>query len=371
MKFSVSSGSFLEKLNTASSALASNPVIPILEDFLIQSNGNQLTITASNLELTISTQIETEVVKGGSIAIPGKTLLETLKSMPEQPIQFEINDETNGITLTTQSGIYKLVGEKAADYPEISFPSNEDHISLSCENLLHAIDRTSFATSNDEMRQAMKGICLNIDFNNLTFAATDAHKLVKFSLLDINSKASSTLVLTKKSMLALKSILPKDGELDLHFGKAKAFFSFDGTILSTRLIEAKFPDYNAVIPTNNPFQLQVSRTELLSSLKRLIVYASKSTNQVVFNIQDKSLTITSQDVDLSNEATEQLTCSYQGEPMTIGFNGKYLIEMLSAMNSENVTVELSHPNKPGIFLPSEQTSGENLLMLIMPIMANY
>lgn len=371
MKFSVSSGNFLEKLTKVSLALASNPVIPVLEDFLISSKGKILNITASNLELTITTQIEAEVSKQGTIAIPGKTLLETLKSLAEQPINIDVNEDTNGITITTQSGIYKLVGEKSDDFPEISLPTNEDKITISSDRLMSAIDKTSFATSNDEMRQAMKGICLNIDFKYLTFAATDAHKLVKYSFLDIISEASATIILTKKSLLALKSILPRDEEITLHFGRTKAFFSFGDTILSTRLIEAKYPDYNAVIPTNNPFQLQVGRLELLSALRRLIVYANKSTNQVVFNIQDKSLTISSQDPDMSNEATEQLNCTFQGEPMTIGFNGKFIVEMLSAMNSENITIELSQANKPGILVPSEQTQGEQLLMLIMPIMSNY
>jgi DNA polymerase-3 subunit beta len=371
MKFIVSSGNFLEKLSKVSSALASNPVIPVLEDFLISSKNKGLSITASNLELTITTQMEADVTKQGKIAIPGKTLLETLKSLAEQPITIEVDENTNGITITSQSGKYKLVGEKSEDFPEISLPTNEEKISISSERLLNAIDKTAFATSNDEMRQAMKGVCLNIDFKYLTFAATDAHKLVKYSFLDVSSEASATLILTKKSLLALKSILPRDGEVTLHFGRTKAFFSFDETILSTRLIEAKYPDYNAVIPTNNPYQLQVSRLELLSALKRLIVYANKSTNQVVFNIQDKSLTVSSQDLDMSNEATEQLSCNFQGEPMTIGFNGKFLVDMLSVMHSENITIELSQPNKPGILLPSEQTSGEHLLMLIMPIMTNY
>ncbi|MBK9109383.1 MAG: DNA polymerase III subunit beta [Saprospiraceae bacterium] len=371
MKFSVSSGSFLEKLNIASSALASNPVIPILEDFLIRSDKNKLFITASNLELTISTSLQAEIEKEGVIAIPGKTLLETLKAMPEQPIHFEINDETRGVTISSLSGIYKLVGEKADDYPKISGPTDEPHFEILTEKLLLAIDRTAFATSNDEMRPAMKGICLNIDFNQLTFAATDAHKLVKYSFQDIKSEASATIVLTKKSMLALKSTLPKEGKINLHFNREKAFFSFEDTQLSMRLIEAKYPDYNSVIPVNNPYHLQVNRYELLSSLKRLIVYANKSTNQVVFNIQDKSLTISSQDVDLSNEATEQMSCTYQGEPMTIGFSGKYLIEMLSNMGGEVLNLELSSPSKPGIFLPAEQATGEHLLMLIMPVMSNY
>ncbi|MBK8954262.1 MAG: DNA polymerase III subunit beta [Saprospiraceae bacterium] len=371
MKFNVSSGGFLEKLNIAASALASNPVLPILEDFLIRSDKNKLFITASNLELTISTSLDAEVTNAGSIAIPGKTLLETLKAMPEQPLSIEINDDTRGVTITSLSGVYKLVGEKAEDYPKIAEPVDEPGFGISSEKLQLAIDRTSFATSNDEMRPAMKGICLNIDFNQLTFAATDAHKLVKYSFQDISSDTSATIVLTKKSMLALKTILPKEDKVMMHFNRERAFFSFGDTQLSMRLIEAKYPDYNAVIPVNNPYLLQVSRYELLSALKRIIVYANKSTNQVMLNIQDKSLTISSQDVDLSNEATEQMSCTYQGEPMTIGFSAKYLIEMLSNIGGEVLTIELSSPSKPGIFLPAEQAASENLLMLIMPVMSNY
>lgn len=371
MKFTVSSGRFLEKLNVAASALSSNPVIPILEDFLIKAEKKYLNITTSNMELTIMTGVEAEVSKTGSIAIPGKTLLETLKAMPEQPIVFDINDENCGVTITTQSGLYKLVGEKAEDYPKIAEPTDENQLIIPSEKLLLAIERTSFATSNDEMRPAMKGICLNIDFNQLTFAATDAHKLVKYSFQDVKSDVAATMVLTKKAAQALRSIMPQGAEIKMQFNREKAYFSFDQTLLSMRLIDAKYPDYNAVIPVNNPYHLQVNRYDLLSTLKRIVVYANKSTNQVIFNIQDKSLTISSQDMDLSNEATEQLSCTYEGEPMTIGFSGKYLIEMLSNMGGEHVNIELSSPSKPGIFLPTEQASGEHLLMLIMPVMGNY
>ncbi|MCC6752741.1 MAG: DNA polymerase III subunit beta [Saprospiraceae bacterium] len=371
MKFTVSSGGFLEKLNIAAQALASNPVIPILEDFLLRAQDGKLHITASTLELTVSTSLDAVIREGGEIAIPGKTLLETLKAMPEQPLSVEISEETCSITLTSQSGVYKLVGEKAADFPEMPKPAQEARIAMSNDKLQYAIECTAFATSNDEMRPAMKGICLNIEFNQVTFAATDAHRLVKYSLQNVPADNSASVILTKKSMLALRSILPKGGDCEILYGRERAFFVFDDTEVATRLIDAKYPDYNAVIPVNNPFVVQVNRYELLSALRRIIVYANKSSNQVVFNIQDKSLTISSQDVDLSNEATEQLNCTYQGEPMTIGFNGKHFIEMLSAMNGDTLHLELSGPSRPGIFFSADQDAGESLLMLIMPVMTNY
>ncbi len=371
MKFSVSSSSLLAKLQVAGNALASNPVIPILEDFYCSLKGNILTIAASNLEMTISSELEVNGKQDGAIAIPGKTLLETLRSMPEQPVHFNIHPETRQIEITSSSGKYKLVGEKSEDYPEIAKPTDEIKFSFAAEKLVNAIDRCAFATSNDEMRQAMKGVFLTAEGKQLTFVATDAHKLVKYSFSNHEVKSGFSIIITKKSLLALKGILPKDGDLQMYIGKTKAFFEFQNTLLSSRLIEAKFPDYNAVIPLSNPNKLTVNRHALISSLKRLALYANKSTHQVVFNIQPKSLTVTSQDLDLNNEATEQLACEYSGEVLNIGFNAKFLIEMLSVMPGEEVVMELSQPNRPGLVLPAEKIQDENLIMLIMPVMTNY
>ncbi len=365
MKFTASSTHLLKPLQTASVALTANPVMQVLEDFLFDLRGNRLSIAASNLEVTSSTEIEVSGSEDGRIAIPGKTLLETLKSLPEQPLSFVIDTNTRGIEITSASGKYKLVGEKAEDFPEIEKPKDEDRIDMDSQQIQKGIDKTIFAVSNDEMRQAMRGINLNIDFNHVTFAATDAHKLVRYSFLDISSDVASSLLFTKKSMLALKSILPKDGKVGIYFGKTKAFFSFDHIMFSTRLIEAKFPDYNAVIPTNNPNKMQVSREELISALRRLTIFANKTTSQVVFNIQDKSLTISAQDLDFNNEATEQLSCVYEGEAINLGLNARFLLEMLSAIESDAVVFEISSTTKPALILPTEQTAGEDLLMLVV------
>ena len=365
MKFTVSSQALLRNLQINSVSLASNPVMPILEDFLFQLKGNELEIITSTADVTTHSQMTVSNGVSGAIAVPGKTLLDTLKSMPEQPLDFEIDPDSCGITILSAAGKYKLVGQNASNYPEISRPGNEDKLILKGANLLNAIDKTIYATSNDEIRQTMRGVCMNIDFNHVTFVATDAHKLVKYSLLDIQSNVATSLILSKKSLLALRSILTKDAEVTVYYNKAKAYFEFAGILLSCRLIEGKFPDYNAVIPVDNPNKMKVNRLELLSALRRLAVFANKTTNQVVLNIQDRSLTISANDFDLNNEGTEQLVCEFQGEPMNLGLNAKFLIEMLSAIAQEEVEFELSDSNKPAILVPTEQDPGENILMLVV------
>ncbi|MBK8735697.1 MAG: DNA polymerase III subunit beta [Saprospiraceae bacterium] len=368
MNFSVSSSAFLKQLQLASGALSSNPVMSILEDFLLELKGKILTITTSNLEVSIQTSIEVEGKGNGKIAISGKTLLETLKSLPEQFVHFEINDETRGVEITSSSGKYKMVGENPADFPEMTKPDGDDNFTIESKNLLVAIDRTIFATSNDEMRQAMKGICMNINFNNVTFVATDAHKLVKSTFLDVVSETATSIILTKKTLLTLKGILRPESNVKVYFNKSKAYFEFDNVMLTTRLIEGKFPDYNAVIPINNPNKLRISRQDLLSSIRRLAIFANKSTNQIVFDLQENSLTINAQDLDMNNEATEQMICNYDGDPVDISLNAKYLIEILSVMTSEEIIFEINTTNKPVIILPAEQEPNEDLLMLVV---SNY
>ncbi|MEP7194915.1 MAG: DNA polymerase III subunit beta [Saprospiraceae bacterium] len=365
MKFAVSTSALYKNLQIAAGALTSHPVMPVLEDFLLELKGNQLNISASNLEVSINTSMEVSGSKDGTIAIPGRTILDALKTLPEQPVNFDINTETRGIEITSVSGKYKLVGEKAEDFPIIERPSNEDKFELTVDQLRRGIEKSSFAVSNDEMRQNMRGINLNIDFSQVTFAATDAQKLVRYTFLDVVSDVATSMILTKKAMLTLISILPKDGNVSIHFNKTKAFFTMGNTLLTTRLVEAKFPDYKAVIPVNNSNSLTVVREELISALRRLSIFANKSTNQVVLSLNDGSLTINAEDLDFNNEATEQLGCTYTGESLNVGLSAKNLIEMLSALDTESVTFELSSSNKPVLILPHEQDPGEDLLMLIV------
>ncbi len=368
MKFSVSSTELLKHLQLAGGAIGSNPVLPILEDFLFTIQDNQLTISATDLETSITTIVDVMSDANGTVAIPAKILLDTLKALPQQPITVAINEENFGIEITSAYGKYRLAGENGSDFPAIPEPDSVDTVSLQSSVLAQGINKTLFATSNDELRPSMTGVYFQVDFNKITFVATDAHKLVKYSFGEVESEVSTSFIVPKKALNLLKNALPSGGQVKLSFNKSNAFFSADGVNLVCRLIDARYPDYNAVIPVDNPNILSIARTDLQNSLKRIAIYANKTTNQVILNINDGSLTISAQDLDFSNEATEQLACTYDGDPVTIGFNAKFLIEMLGVLESDEVKMELSSPTRAGILLPTEEPDGEEILMLVMPVM---
>ena len=211
-------------------------------------------------------------------------------------------------------------------------------------------------------------MCIRDSYDNVVFVATDAHKLVKYSFGDVTSSVTQNFIVPKKGLTLLRGALLSDVNVDVAFNQTNVFFTFGDTKVIIRLIDAKYPDYNAVIPVNNPYLLTMGRKDLQNSLKRIAIYANKTTNQVVLSLDQGSLTISAQDLDFSNEATEQLTCTYEGDPMTIGFNAKFLIEMLGIMDTNDILLELSTPNRAGVLLPAEQNENEILLMLVMPVM---
>ncbi|RMF03868.1 MAG: DNA polymerase III subunit beta [Bacteroidetes bacterium] len=368
MKFSVSSADLLKHLQMAGGAISSNPVIPILEDFLFSIENNELTIAATDLETSIITKIEVMADQDGKVAVPAKILLETLKALPQQPITFSVNDNNFGIEITSAYGKYKLAGENGDDYPTIPEPDTVDTVGVASRALLKGINNTLFATSSDELRPAMTGVYFQVDFNKLTMVATDAHKLVKYAFNDVAGEVSTTFIVPKKALNLLKGTLTDGGEVQMSFNKANAFFDFNNTRLVCRLIDARYPDYNAVIPVDNPNVLSVSRVDFQNSLKRIAIYANKTTNQVILNVSDGSLNVSAQDLDFANEATEQLSCTYEGEPLTIGFNARFLVEMLGVLETDEVRLEMSTPTRAGILLPGEETEGEEILMLVMPVM---
>lgn len=369
MKFSVSSTELLRHLQIAGGAIASNSVLPILEDFLFTIDNNKLKIAASDLEISITTEIEVMADTDGSIAVPAKILLETLKALPQQPITFTVNTDTYGIEITSAYGKYKLAGSNPDDFPRIPAPEPEDDkLAISAHALSRGVSKTIFAASNDELRPAMTGVYFQVDFSKLILVATDAHKLVKYTFQDVSSEVSTSFIVPKKALNLLKGILPENEEVRLSFNNSNAFFSFGNTELVCRLIDHRYPDYNAVIPVDNPNTLIMDRADFQNSLRRIAIYANKTTNQVILNINEGSLTISAQDLDFSNEATEQMACTYDGETLNIGFNAKFLIEMLGVLESEEVKMELSTPTRAGILLPVEESEGEDILMLVMPVM---
>ena len=368
MKFSVSSTDLLKQLQIAGGAIGSNPVLPILEDFLFSIQNNKLTISTTDLETSIITELEVMSDGDGMVAVPAKILLDTLKALPQQPVTFSVNEENYAIEITSAYGKYKLAGENGADFPSIPSVENEAHITIPAATLAQGIAKTIFATSGDELRPAMTGVYFQIDENKLTFVATDAHKLVRYSFLDIKSDTATNFIVPKKALNLLKNALPQNDEVKVAYNKSNVFFSFANVKLVCRLIDARYPDYNAVIPIDNPNKFMVNRSDFQNSLKRIAIYANKTTNQVILNITDKSLTISAQDLDFSNEATEQLTCSFDGAPLTIGFNAKFLVEMLAVIEGDEIRIELSTPTRAGILKPVEETDGEEILMLVMPVM---
>lgn len=369
MKFTVPSSDLLKKLQSAAGAIGSTNVLPILEDFHFSIKNNHLSITSSDLETSIMTGMEVISDGDGAVAVPAKILLDTLKALPGQPITFSVDEKNFGIEITSSYGKYRLAGENGEDFPTIPSPEEgEDKVTIPAPNLANAITNTLFATSNDDLRPAMTGVYFQVDFSKVTFVATDAHKLVRFSLTDVQSQVSTSFIVPKKALNLLKNILPAGGDVSLSFNKANAFFAFDDSLLVCRLIDARYPDYNAVIPVNNPNLLTLSRTDFQNSLRRIAIYANKTTNQVILNLVENSLTISAQDLDFSNEATEQLVCTYEGSPMQIAFNAKFLVEMLSVLESDDIKMELSTPSRAGILLPADTNEGEDILMLVMPVM---
>ncbi|HND83439.1 MAG TPA: DNA polymerase III subunit beta, partial [Chitinophagales bacterium] len=327
-------------------------------------------ITATDLDTTMSVSMDVESKESFKVAIPARILLDSLKALAEQPITIAVDETTNGIEITTDNGKYKLSGENSADFPKEPTAEGVDEVKLASSILNKGISKTLFAVSNDELRPAMTGVYFQLDDNGITFVATDAHKLVKYNHSEIKG-GNASFIVPKKALNLLKAVLQNnDTEVSVQFNKSNAFFSFNNIQLICRLIDAKYPDYNAVIPKENPNLLSVQKEDFFSSLKRTSIYSNKTTHQVVLKMAGSELTVSAQDLDFSNEASEKLSCDYQGNAMEIGFNAKFLIEMLAALDSSDINIELSTPNRAGIIRPTDKDENEDLLMLVMPVMLN-
>lgn len=371
MKFVVQSTPLLKHLQIISGVISSNTVLPILEDFLFDIQDGKLTIFSTDLETSMSTNMDIEAKENGRIAVPAKILTDTLKTLPEQPLTFSFDEKTFAIEITSDTGKYKLAGENPEDFPKIPVAEDTTEINMPAEVLSLAISRTLFATSNDELRPAMTGVYFQLQPDGVTFVSTDAHKLVRYKRNDIKAEDPSNFIVPKKALNLLKNALPADSTgVNISYNNSNAFFSFEGVNLICRLIDAKYPDYNAVIPVDNQNLLTIGRVELQSSLRRIQIFSNKTTHQVVMGMAGSELKVSAQDLDFSNEATETLICTYEGNDMEIGFNARFLIEMLGVLDTDEIQIELSSPNRAGILLPGEQDENEDLLMLVMPVMLN-
>lgn len=369
MNFIISSSALLKNLQSIGGVLNSSNSLPILDNFLFELDNGQLTISASDLENTMKTVVTPDESKeNGRVAIPAKLLLDTLKNFADQPLVFQIN-ENFGIEISSDYGKYKLVGQNADDFPQSIDMGNVEVLKISGEIISTAIENTLFASGNDDLRPVMSGVFCQFSSDKLIFVATDAHKLVKYGRLDSTAPKSSDFILPKKPLNLLKQNLSVDSEVEVSYNETTAKFVLGDIELTCRLIDGKYPNYDAVIPKLNPNVLTVDRMSFLNSIKRVSIFSNKTTHQVKLKIAGSELTISAEDLDFSNEAKERLTCSYVGDDLEIGFNSKFLMEMLNHIKTQEVILEMSEPNKAGILLPSgAENENEEILMLVMPVM---
>ncbi|MFJ1491453.1 DNA polymerase III subunit beta [Capnocytophaga canis] len=371
MKFIVSSSYLLKKLQVIGGVINSNNTMPILDNFLFELSPNLLTVSASDLETTVKGTLEVESDSEGSIAVPAKLLIESLKAFPEQPLTFIVK-EGNQIEISTTNGNYQLTYFSAEDFPKpISLPE-ASKVSLLGDILATAVQKTIFAVGNDDLRPTMSGVFFEFNDEGLTFVATDAHKLVKYQRTDIKATESSDFIMPKKPLNLLKGILAgSESEVTIEYNESNAKFSFDDMEIICRLIDGKYPNYDAVIPKENPNKLTVNRLQFLGSARRVSIFSNKTTHQIRLKVAGSDLQISAEDVDYSNRAEERFACDYQGDDIEIGFNSRFLIEMLNNLESDEVMLEMSYPNRAGILTPLDGLDvGEKVLMLAMPIMLN-
>ncbi|GAB3329066.1 DNA polymerase III subunit beta [Larkinella ripae] len=375
MKFIVSSSVLLKQLSAINGVVATNPIVPILENFLFRLEDDNLTVTASDLQTTMITNIAVESSEKGAIAIPAKLLLDTLRGLPEQPITFNVNTETFGTEILTDNGRYKLSGENPIDFPKIPTVNRSLAVELSSDALLSGINNTVFATSTDDLRPAMTGVYLQLTDESATFVATDGHRLIRYRRTDITSPSNSSMIIPRKALTLLKASLPEAAPVKAEFSQSNASFTFassptGSTQMICRLIDERFPDFENAIPVNNPNVMTIGRTDLLNSLKRIMIYANRTTHQIRLALKTNSLTISAEDLDYSNEANEKLLCDYDGEPLEIGFNARFLTEMLNNLSAKMLSFEMSAPNRAGLIIPADKEENEDMLMLVMPVMLN-
>ena len=370
MKFIVSSSALLKQLQQISGVINANTVLPILEDFLFDVDKNKLTVVATDLETVMKVQMDIEAKDSGRVCIPAKILIDSLKNLPDQPLTFNI-DKNFGVEITSDNGKYKVMGENPDNFPKEPVADDTSSFNVSSAALVTAINKTLFAVSTDDLRPAMTGVFFEMDKKGIQFVATDAHRLVRYRRSEVSCPKTDTMIVPKKPLTLLKSALPlNEDELTVNYNSNHLFVVHGTTQMSCRLIDARFPDYKVVIPADNPYKLTVNKNDFQSALRRVSIFSNKSTNQVVLNISGSELQLAAQDIDFSFEGTERMKCQYTGEDLQIAFNAKFLIEMLRATDSDEVTIELSTSTKAGIIKPNEQDENEELLMLVMPLMLN-
>lgn len=369
MNFVKSSASLLKQLQKISGVLSTSNTLPILDNFLFEITNGQLTVSASDSETTISTTMDVDSNDEGKVCIPAKLLLEVLKNLPDQPCTFSV-DSALAIEIAYDNGKSSMVGYNGDDFPRTPALENPSSIRITGSILSMAINKTLFATGVDDLRPVMSGVFCEFSPENITFVATDAHKLVRYARTDSQATGSSSFILPKKPLNLLKATVSSDEEVQLDYNDSNAVFTFGDIILTCRLIDGKYPNYEAVIPKENPNILTIDRAQFLSSVKRVSIFANKTTHQIKLKLAGSELSLSAEDIDFSNKSNERITCNYSGEDMEIGFNSRFLMEMLNNLETNEVRLEMSEPSRAGLLMPSESNENEDILMLVMPVMLN-
>jgi len=367
MKFNASSSELSKKLSVASNAISPKSIMPVLEDFLFDLHGNNLVISATNLETSIVLNLEVTGHEDGKIALSARLLLDTLRTLPDQPVTIETL-ENNIVQITSSFGKYKMASDDFEDFPQIEDAPDDEKVNIDSGVLKSAIEKTMTATGEvGVVMNSMTGVLFQLDFNKANFVSTDGHRLIKITYNGLNFDSTKSFVLPVKGLGLLKNALLDEGEVDISWTDKNAFFTFEGYKIISTLINDDFPNYNNVIPVDNDKVLFINRKDLINSLRRLLIFANKSFNLVTFNLSEDSLTLATEDPDFSHDATEQLPCKYDGEPITMGFSAKFFIELLSNTDDDEVRIEFSNPKTPVIIKPIEEKSNEDIILLIMPL----
>jgi DNA polymerase-3 subunit beta len=375
MKFVVSSTELLSHLQAVSRVISTKNTLPILDNFLFKLESNQLEITASDLESTLVTTMGIEnATDEGSIAVPARLLTDTLKEFSEQPLTFEIDLNKLSVIINSENGKFTIVGYSSGEFPQMPTvkPDKKASIELAPDLLLSGISSTLFATADDELRPVMNGVYIELSTDDITFVASDAHKLVRYKRTDAKAAENSSFILPKKPAGLLKNVLPREeNNVTIEFDDKNAFFSMTEYRLVCRLVEGNYPSYNSVIPVENPNKLTIDRQEFLNTLRRVSVFSNQASNLVKLQLTGNQVTVSAQDIDFSISAYERIKCQYEGDEMEIGFKSTFLLEILANLASPDVVLELSDPTRAGILLPAEQDNESvDVLMLLMPMMIN-
>ena len=373
MRFTLSSTALSSKLIALSRVINTKSSLPILSDFVFEVDGNTLRLTASDSENMMKTSVElNESDDNGTFAIGSHYLLEAVKGFSEQPITFEVNREENLAKIIYQNGQFSLPIEDADEFPQaLQVGDGANVITIASGMLADNINRSVFATGDDPLRPVMNGIYFDLTQECLTIVASDGRKLVRNKVLTVASEVPASFILPKKPTLLLKNLLGKDGgDVTIKFDDHNAEISFDDCVIACRLIEGRYPNYNSVIPQNNPHRAIIDRALFISALRRVSVFSSQSSSLIKLSLSENQMKISAQDIDFSTSAEETIACQYGGNPMSIGFKSSFLIDILNNISAQNIIIELADPSRAGVIVPEEQEEDEDLLMLLMPMMLN-